>query len=185
MDIIIIIIIVGLLGILITLGNERNRAAIEQINKTAQDWAVQDLRMKRGATAKSIEVTDPVSWFNKASSRALEEQVDLAHAGSFADVPSCVVFSEANSGKIFIYSPHSAKDLRQILRTASKKSNRLDDVNTNPLAMKLPKTAEKTAVLMNIVNAGVLFDLELATVWPQYTRQTPNFESLWLYRLDL
>lgn len=184
MDIIVIIIIVGVLAILITLGNERNRAAIEQINKTAQDWAVQDLRLKRGATAKNIEVTDPVAWLNKSTSRALDEQVDLTFAGSFPDAPSCVVFSEANSGKIFIYSPHSTKDLRQILKAASKKASRLDDANTNPLAMKLPKTAEKTAVLMNIVNSGVLFDLELATVWPQYTRQTPSFECLWLYRVD-
>ena len=49
------------LGGLISIGNERQRKAIDKLSENAQAWAIEDLRLKRGQIEGSISIEDPVA----------------------------------------------------------------------------------------------------------------------------
>jgi hypothetical protein len=176
MDLLVFIIAMAGLALLITLGNERNRAAIERVNQTAQEWAMQDLRLKRGTAQKAIEIQDTIHWLQSATSKALGTPIKLS-APEFLSNPDALLCFEAETGSVFAFSTYSPKELQRNLR--GKKKNALDGASVNPLGVKLKK---KTSVIpMNILNAGILFDLELPIVWKHLTGQHLSTEQLWLY----
>jgi len=176
MDLVVFIIAMAALGLLITLGNERNRAAIERVNQTAQEWAMQDLRLKRGTAEKAIEIRDTTHWLQSAASKALGTSIKLS-APEFLSDPDALLCFEAETGSRFAFSSDSPRELQRNLRR--KKKNALDGASVNPLAVKLKKRTN--IIPMNILNAGILFDLELPIAWKQITGQHLSSEQLWLY----
>src|SRR5512136_908552 len=58
-------------GALISVGNERQRKAIDGIREQAVRWSEQDLRLKRARAASQLHVLDARTWMNTTSSRLL------------------------------------------------------------------------------------------------------------------
>lgn len=56
-------------GALISMGNERQRKAIDELREQVVLWAVQDLKIKRERLAHDVTVDDPLGWFNKTVSK--------------------------------------------------------------------------------------------------------------------
>jgi hypothetical protein len=68
MDVVLAILVLGAViffGALISVGNERQRRALDGIREQAALWAMQDLRMKREKLAREVRVDDPLGWLNK------------------------------------------------------------------------------------------------------------------------
>ena len=51
-------------GALISMGNERQRKAIDGLREQVVLWAVQDLTIKREKLSRSVSVANPLEWFN-------------------------------------------------------------------------------------------------------------------------
>jgi len=62
---IVVVVAVIFFGALISMGNERQRKAIDELREQTALWAMQDLRIKRERLARDVRVDDPLSWLNK------------------------------------------------------------------------------------------------------------------------
>ena len=58
-------------GALISVGNERQRKAIDGIREQASFWAEQDLRLKRARAMRDVRVPDARQWLNGVTARLL------------------------------------------------------------------------------------------------------------------
>ena len=60
-----VLISILLLGALISAGNERQRRAIDALRAQAENWAEQDIRIKREKLARQITVPEPLAWLEQ------------------------------------------------------------------------------------------------------------------------
>lgn len=163
-------------GALISLGNERQRRAIDELREQVVLWAIQDLHIKREHLARVIHVDDPLVWLNQAALKVYGYDLELQILEMLEEPQSLSCASGDGSMKV-IFSPLSPTDLRRI---KSGRQNRLSQfAGHNPLLF-LPKGVN--VYEMSVLNAGHLFDLELVLAWKMLTGQ--NLESsnrLWVY----
>lgn len=165
-------------GALISMGNERQRRAIDNLREQVVLWAVQDLRIKREHLKHTVEVPDPLGWLNRIASRFCGYDLRLRMFDMFDNPQTLVCTSGENSINI-MFSPFSPVALRRIKR---QKRNRLSQFPGHHPLLSLPNSVE--VYELSILNEGHLFDLELALVWKALTGQ--NFElsnQLWMYKL--
>lgn len=163
-------------GALISMGNERQKKAIDGLREQVVLWAVQDLKIKREHLAHTVQVPDPLGWLNKATSKIFGYDLQLQVLEMYEIPPSLVCTSGDGNTKI-IFSPLSPADL---CRIKSAKQNRLSQFGENNPLMFLPKGVN--VYEMSVLNAGHLFDIELALAWKVLTsNQLESVNSLWLY----
>jgi len=165
-------------GLLISLGNEKQRKAIDHLSEQAARWAIQDLKIKREHLVQSVQVSDPLSWLNKTASRVcgcdLQLQLLEIHA-----TPQSLVCSSGDGSIQIIFSLLSPADLRGIKRGKHTRLSHL--AAPGPLSF-LPKHV--TVHELSVLNGGYLFDVELALAWKALTKQpTGEAERVWMYVL--
>ncbi len=164
-------------GALISMGNERQRKAIDGLREQVVLWAIQDLKMKRKHLEQTVQVPDPLGWLNKIASKALGYEIQL-EINEIFETPQSLVCSSGISNMKIIFSPLSPADISQI---KNNKRNRLSQfAEHNPL-LHLPKNTNVHELSM--LRGGYLFDLELSMAWKALT----NYElavttSLYLYK---
>jgi len=97
----VVVIAVIIFGALISIGNERQRRALDSIREQTALWALQDLRLKREKLARDINVDDPLKWLNTVVTRACGESLDLTVTEVF-DAPQTLVCMDENSQQVTI-----------------------------------------------------------------------------------
>ena len=172
-----VIIALIVFGALISVGNERQRKAIDSISRQTQSWAIEDLRLKRGLVEANISIDNPIAWLNTAASRILGRQTQFS-VPEISEEPLVVSFDDHSSGESVIFSLISPKVLRKLSR--EKRSELSKRTNQHPL---IPWRKGITTSELTILNAGIRFDLELPIVWKAITKEQANSEHLWIYIL--
>jgi hypothetical protein len=163
-------------GALISMGNERQKRAIDNLREQVVLWAMQDLRIKRERLTRDVRVDDPLGWLNKIAARAYGCAMNLQIIEVF-DNPGVIICNvEGGSGKIF-FTPLSPSEIRAMKRA---KNNRLSQyADRNPL-LSLPRNV--TAFECSVLNNGILFDLELPLAWKGLTgNHTDEMSVIWMY----
>ena len=61
-----VLVAVIVFGALITVGNERQKRELAHIREVEEQWAEQDLRIKRGKLSRETSIEDPVAWLSAA-----------------------------------------------------------------------------------------------------------------------
>ena len=143
------------LGALISVGNERQRKAIDSISRQTQAWAIEDLRLKRGQVEANISIDNPIAWLNTAVSRVLGRQTQLS-VPEIAESPFAVSFVDHYAGETLVFSLLSPQVLRKLSR--ERRSELSKRTNQHPL---IPWRKGITSFEMTMLNAGICFDLEL------------------------
>lgn len=163
-------------GALISMGNERQRKAIDGLREQVVLWAVQDLKIKREHLTRTVQVPDPLGWLNKSASKICGYDLKLQILEMFEEPQSLICTSGDGSVKV-VLSPLSPADLRRI---KSGKQNRLSQfASHNPLLL-LPKGANVHE--LSVLNGGYLFDLELTLAWKALTGHNLELAArLWMY----
>ena len=77
-------------GALISVGNERQRRAIDALHQAYKQWAIQDLRIKRGMVGSQTQIEDVAAWLTKAISLGLGQQTDVMDY-QFHDIPMATI----------------------------------------------------------------------------------------------
>ena len=172
---VVVVIAVIIFGALISVGNERQRRAIDHLREQVVLWAIQDLRLKREKLAREVRVDDPLAWLNKLTNKITGYDVQLRNKVVF-DSPTAVACDASDgSGKV-VFTPLAPQDIRRL--TKHRKS-RLDQyAQEHPLFALRRNTM---AYEISMLNAGTLFDLELPLVWSSLTGQEVEQASIWLY----
>jgi len=166
-------------GALITRGNERQRRAIEKLHTAYKQWAVHDLRIKRGVASHQIKIEDLTSWLKKITSQAFgHETIALEYYKHESPLVS-VEFQDASTGSIVVCTLESPGEVKKLLK--KKRPTIAGDLRSNPIFRLGKKTL---AIELSMLNAGVMFDIELPVAWSLLTGHQTASETLWAYILD-
>ena len=172
----VLVIAVIIFGALISMGNERQRRAIDGLREQVVLWATQDLRIKREKLALEVKVDEPLSWFNDTVSKVFGYDFKLQLLESFEEPQSIICMSGEGAMKI-VFSPLSPADLRHLKR--SKHSRLAQFTDHNPL-LSLPRDVK--IYELSALNRGILFDVEISLAWKGLTGQKlKSTNRLWLY----
>jgi hypothetical protein len=165
-------------GALISLGNERQRRAIDSLREQVALWAMQDLRIKRERLARDVHVENPLGWLNKVAARVCGHDLNL-QVIEFQENPKVLICTAEASSVRVVFSPHSPSEIRVMKRT---KHNRLSQyADRNPL-LSFPR--DVTAFECSVLNNGFLFYLELPLVWKGLTgNNVDEMNIIWMYMI--
>lgn len=164
-----------MLGALISMGNERQRRAIDGIREQTARWAEQDLRMKREKLARDVRMDDPVKWLNRAVQAVYGENLNLV-VTDFSAEPEVMICHSQDNGQRVALASQSPDDLKRMTKARKSKLARLG--NQHPL---LPYPRGLEARELSILNAGLLFDLEANEAWQKLGGSTLPGDRLWMY----
>jgi len=163
-------------GALISMGNERQRKAIDGLREQVVLWAVQDLKIKREKLARTVQVPDPLGWLNKHASKACGFELNLQGLEVIDDPEFLVCTSSDNSVKV-AFSPISPAELRRLRKN---KQSRLSTFSRKNPVFLLPRKGNSHQ--LSVLNGGLMFDLELSLAWKALTgRDFEMSTGLWLY----
>jgi hypothetical protein len=163
-------------GALISMGNERQRKAIDGLREQVVLWAVQDLKIKREHLAQTVQVPDPLGWLNKTASKLFGYDLKLQVLEIFEE-PQALVCTSGNGSIRVVFSPLSPTDIRRI---KSGKQNRLSQFAEQHPLLLLPRNL--SAHELSVLNGGHLFDLELSLAWKALAGRDLEMETrLWMY----
>lgn len=163
-------------GALISMGNDRQRKAIDGLREQVGLWAVQDIQIKREKLKQEISIDDPISWFNKIVYKISRRQINLRIVEIIND-NSTLIFSSEESQNRIVFSTNSPNDLKSLRRD---KKSRLSNNMENQLVSLLSK--QVTAYEISALNGGIMFDLELSLAWSMMTAQKGIIlNKIWMY----
>jgi hypothetical protein len=166
-------------GALISVGNERQRRAIDALHLAYKQWAVQDLRLKRGTVSSQTRVEDITAWLTKATTLALGRKTNVVDYQLHHTPIATVEFHDGELGTTIICTLESPQILLPMMR--KKHSSVRRGVHTNPIFRIDKKTP---AIELSLLNAGALFDIELPIAWNTLTGQVTESDKLWMYILS-
>ena len=174
----VVVIAVIIFGALISIGNERQRRAIDKLREQVVMWAIQDLRIKREKLAREVKVDDPLVWLNRVVVKVTGDNLVLEVDESF-DEPHALVCRTGDGGRV-VFTPLSPAALRQ---KAQGNHARLAQVAVHNPLLSLPRGTHKNEI--SVLNGGMLFDLELPIAWKALTgQQVEHIDRLWFYSLN-
>jgi hypothetical protein len=181
-DLLLAVVVIGAViafGALISVGNERQRRAIEALHQAYKQWAVQDLRLKRGFASSQARIEDVTAWLSKSTSLAFGRKINVVDYHLHHTPILTVQFYDAELGNTIVCALESSQVLLPMLR---KKSPALrGELRANPVYRIGKKTH---AAELSMLNAGGTFDVELPVVWNMLTGQNAESETLWVYILS-
>lgn len=162
-------------GALISMGNERQRKAIDELREQAVLWAIQDLRIKREHLAREVRVEDPIGWLNRIATKVCGYDLKL-QAVEYVEEARTLTCVSGDNARVF-FSPFSPADLRAWKR--SQRSNLGKYSTQNPL-LSLPRDVQPYQ--LSALSTGMFFDLELPLAWRALTGQKEeHLTRLWMY----
>jgi hypothetical protein len=163
-------------GVLISLGNERQRKAIAALREQTTLWAIQDLHMKREKLAREVKIDDAISWLNGVVARVYGDDLGLIilEVWDNSQALACVT----KNRKKIIFSTMSPVEIR---RGAGYRKNRLYQLTYHPLGIISHNTRY---IEISILNGGILFDLELQAAWKLLMNKEFNGQKLFGYFIE-
>lgn len=167
-----------LLGVLISIGNERQRKAIDGLREQAERWAEQDIRIKREKLAREIIVPEPLVWLEKVAAAALGSKQNLLTVTPWQKDGLSAIVGSCPDGRTLVFTPVPRNRLLKTLRTKSKDA--LAGVQTALLGHD-PNHTPFTE--LSIVTNGMFFDVEAAQVWQAITGESLPVPRLTMYEV--
>ena len=82
---------VVLIGVLISIGNERQRRALEDLRNDLRQWALGDLEIKRAKAVREIQIIDPLAWLRDGTRRVTGEAREVRDVAKIMDSPEAIV----------------------------------------------------------------------------------------------
>lgn len=163
-------------GALISMGNERQRKAIERLREQVVHWAVQDLKIKRERLVREIKIDNPLDWINQIIKTISGDNYDIKMIEAF-ETPQTLVCISGDGNRKIAFTPVSISEVRKL---SSNKKNRLTDFSSqNPL---INSTRFTKVIEVSLLNTDILFDLEFKLVWEAVTGFKLNRASIiWMY----
>ena len=165
-------------GALISMGNERQRRAIDDLREQIVLWAMQDLRIKRERFARDVRIDDPLDWLNRTVTKIWGYDLNLQAVEAYDEPQTLICTSEDGANRV-AFALRSPGEIRQISHGRRNRLSKFAD--QNPL-LSLPRGA--TAVEFSALNCGMLFDLELPIAWKRLAGQeVEHIERMWMYMI--
>ena len=167
-----------LMGALISIGNERQRKALDRIREQVEAWSEEDIRIKREKLARQIQISDPKSWLEQVASAALGSAARLVTITPWQKNGATAVIGLCQDGRRLVFSPMPRKRFLELLKVKSKGA--LSSVEVGLLGdhpQRVPASE------LSIVNAGMFFDIEAGQAWQMLTGEPLPAPRLMMYEV--
>jgi hypothetical protein len=172
------------IGLVIAQGQNRQRQALDNMNRKIADWAEQDLRLKRAKAALEIAVPDTLTWVDQAAARIFGTPPALSKCDAWdGGGEKVALIGICQDGRRLVLTPVEPKRFREAVRVrrATGRMAALARVETSILG----KSPHKVPVYeMNIVTAGIHFDLEADKVWQQAFKRPLLTDRLFMFEVS-
>jgi hypothetical protein len=170
---------VAIFSVFISVGNERQRKAIDRLHAAYKQWAIQDLRLKRGTVASQIQITDLQGWLTKATTLGLGRKTIIMDIQKHETPVPTVEMHDSETGRTLVCVIETPDTVTNLLKR--HKSVIRGDLRSNPLF----GVGKKTPVVeLSMLNAGSLFDVELPIAWKMLTGNVTESGTVWVYLVD-
>jgi hypothetical protein len=166
-------------GLLISIGNERQRRAIDELGDHMREWAIKDLQIKREQAAEHITIEDPVAWIDEKARAVMGFEPDVRGPVKVYLNPAALEL-QASSDRLLVISPVEPKILRKLSRQRGRGKSLLED----PPALLGKNPAKVPAYEASPLNAGVFFDIEADKIWREFAQRPLDADRLWFYLVD-
>jgi hypothetical protein len=147
------------LGLLISMGNERQRKAIDELRKQVESWTEQDIKIKREKLAREINVPDARGWLEKIAASAMGSPPKIMSASGWQKNDLAAIVAVCQDGRRLFFTPVPRK---RLLSAFKEKKGALAGVSGTPLGDKPGKTPFWE---LSVVSSGMFFDIEAGQVW--------------------
>lgn len=147
------------LGLLISVGNERQRKAIDGLREQHEAWAEQDILIKREALAREIIVPDALAWLESVSAAALGQPPKLQSASSWQKSGLSAIVALCQDGRRLVFTPVPRKRMLEALK---EKKSLLAGMSSTLLG---DNPAKASFWDLSVVSSGMFFDIEANQVW--------------------
>ena len=163
-------------GALVSVGNERQRKAIDTLREQIEQWAIQDLRIKLESINYEERISDPTIWLSKTVERfGIKSNLKFVE---YFQYPQTLVCETGDNTHRIIFSPSSPTEIRRIRK--NRQNHLANYAITNPL-LSLRPSDKKFEI--NILNAGIFFSQELSIVWRLLTgEKLSGTNKIWIYQ---
>jgi hypothetical protein len=162
-----------LVGLLICIGNERQRKEMCNLRRQIESWVVENLRNQRTRMLQEIRVEDPLAWLNRAAISGLG--IDPHLQGIQPIHNPDVLQALSGEGDRLVFSLHAPDVFRKI---AKSRAGRKLQAGGHPL---LPYDRRTRVYDLSALTTGTLFDIELGIVWKALNGDEVQETHLWLY----
>jgi hypothetical protein len=165
-------------GALISMGNERQRRAIDSLREQVVQWAVQDLQIKKEKLGKEVRIDDPIDWLNKVTTNVVGYTMQMQIV-DFFESPVALECTVNGSTQRALFSPLSPGNIRRLKK---EQTSRLAQISRKNPLFSLPRRTETYEI--SVLNSGMTFDMELQKAWQSLARyDIGQINQLWLYLL--
>lgn len=166
------------LGVTISLGNERQRQAIQTVREQLQAWTEQDIRLKREKLAREISVPDAKNWLQENAARVLGKQLPVISVEHWNKGGNTALVAICQDGTRLIFTPLQRN---LFLEALQRPDSRISKADPGPLGSQPKKVPFYE---LSIVNAGMFFDLEAQQAWRELSGQMLPGSRLWMYVVE-
>jgi len=165
-------------GALISVGNERQRKAIDGIREQASHWAEQDLRLKRARAMREVRVPDARQWLNGVTARLLGTSPQLLAMNPWEGNNLKAIVCPCEDGRKLVMTPVPPAQFIQAVRVNGH--SRLTKAEVGLLGDRPQRVPVHE---MNIVTCGPFFDLEAKLAWQLVNGSPLDAERLYLFEV--
>ena len=167
-----------LFGALISIGNERQRKAIDGIREQAAQWAEQDLRLKRAHVMRDVRVPDARQWLTGVASRLLGTSPQVLALNPWEESGLKALICPCQDGRKLVVTPVPPAQFVQAVKARGR--SRLAKAEVGLLG---DHPGRVPAHEMNIVTCGPFFDMEAKLAWQQACGSPLDAERLYMFEV--
>src|SRR3970040_2390413 len=91
---------VVVVGVLISIGNERQRKALDKLREDLRNWGLGDLEVKPEGAAREIQIMDPLAWLRDAARKATGVAWEMRAIAKVLEHPEAIVVL-SDKGRLF------------------------------------------------------------------------------------
>jgi hypothetical protein len=175
-----VVVAVVLIGVLIWIGNEQQRKALDELRTDVRQWALGDLEIKRMKAAREIRILDPMGWLDNMVRKVMGISPRISDVAGVLERPEAIVTITDNA-RYLVFSPVQPDQMSKIIHDLDRLQRIRDTSPLIPMRMIGKRRSKIETYELSALNAGMFFDIEADKVWRMIAKRPLESNRLWIY----
>ena len=169
-------------GALISVGNERQRKAIDGLNTSYSRWAEHDLMIKRAAAAKTVRVEDPKAWLDNIATQVFGLSPKITTLSPWDAGEAKAMVAICLDGRKLVVTPILPASFRKMI-TVRKRKGAVAAIARTTVGILGNRPGKVPCCELNIISAGTFFDVEAGQAWEKLFNEKLGVDRLYMFEV--
>ena len=169
-------------GALISVGNERQREAIDGLNTSYSRWAEHDLMIKRAAAAKTVRVEDPRAWLDNIATQVFGLSPKITTLSPWDAGEAKAMVAICLDGRKLVVTPILPASFRKMI-TVRKRKGAVAAIARTTVGLLGNRPGKVPCCELNSISAGTFFDVEAGQAWEKLFNQKLGVDRLYMFEV--